>query len=220
MVQRIDPAATRLLAAAHAELDRLGKTLVFTEASAWWQQMTAVGLPREAFFADDDFALEHGENLLLAHRFPDTTWEAEVPLAECALFAGLTAGELATLEPQLERRHYQSGQTIIAIDQASDELFVITAGAVMVSLPTQDGIARIGAFTSGMTFGELAFLDHAPRSANVTALGTVECRVLTRDVFLRLGRDEPAIKIRLLENIAVGLTGMLRQANLELAALK
>ena len=220
MVQRIDPAATRLLAAAHADLERHGKTLVFTEASAWWQQMTAVGLPREAFFADDDFALEHGENMLLARHFPDTAWEARVALPECALFAGLDADELATLEPLLDRRRYHGGQTILAIGQASDELFVITDGAVMVSIPTQDGVARIGAFAPGMTFGELAFLDHAPRSANVTALGAVECRVLTRDAFARLGRDAPAIKIRLLENMAVGLTAMLRQANLELAALK
>jgi glutaminase len=220
MVQRIDPAATRLLAAAHADLERHGRTLVFTEASAWWPQMTAMGLPREAFFADDDFALEHGENLLLAHGFPDIAPEAGATLDACALFAGLTADEFALLEPRLERRGYHGGQTIIAIGQASDELFVITEGAVMVSIPTKEGIARIGAFTSGMTFGELAFLDHAPRSANVTALGAVECRVLTRDVFAQLGRDAPAIKIRLLENMAVGLTGMLRQANLELAALR
>ncbi len=56
-----------------------------------------------------------------------------------------------------------------------------------------------------MTFGELAFVDHSPRSANVTALGDVECRVLTRDAFAQLDREAPAIKIRLLENLALGL---------------
>jgi hypothetical protein len=44
--------------------------------------------------------------------------------------------------------------------------------------------------------------------------------VLTRDTFAQLDRDAPAVKIRLLENLALGLTGMLRQANRELAALK
>jgi len=89
-----------------------------------------------------------------------------------------------------------------------------------VSIPTQDGVARLDAFTSGMTFGELAFLDRSPRSANVTALGTVECRVLTRNTFVQLDREAPAIKIRMQENLALGLTGMLRQANRELAALR
>ena len=90
----------------------------------------------------------------------------------------------------------------------------------MVSLPTQEGIARLVVFTSGMNFGELAFIDGSPRSANVTALGPVECLVLTRDAFARLDVEAPAIKIRLLENLALGLTGMLRQANRELAVLK
>ena len=44
--------------------------------------------------------------------------------------------------------------------------------------------------------------------------------MLTREAFASLDRDAPAIKIRLLANLALGLTGMLRQANRELAVLK
>ena len=220
VVQGIDAAAARLLAGTRTELRRLGRTLVFTEAGTWWQRLIEAGVDREAFYADDDFALEQGEDLLLARRFPDRAWEAKVSLGNCALFANLSADELNFLEPLLARRTYQKGQTIIAAGQASDELFVITDGAAMVSIPTQDGVARLDAFTSGMTFGELAFLDRSPRSANVTALGTVECRVLTRNTFVQLDREAPAIKIRMQENLALGLTGMLRQANRELAALR
>jgi glutaminase len=220
VVQGIDAAATRLLAGTRRELLRQGRTLVFTEAGAWWQQLIDAGVDHEAFYADDDFALEQAENLLLAGRFPDQTWEAQVPLAECALFAHLAAEELHYLDGLLARRTYHKGQTIIAAGQASDELFVITDGAAMVSIPTQDGVARLDAFTSGMTFGELAFLDRSPRSANVTALSIVECLVLTRDAFVQLDREAPAVKIRLLENLALGLTGMLRQANRELAVLR
>ena len=182
--------------------------------------MIDAGFDREAFYADDDFALEHGESLLLAQRFPHRRWEAQVTLADCAMFAGFAEDDLALLDRLFARRTYQAGQTIIAAGQASDELFVITDGAAMVSQPTQDGIARLAAFTSGMTFGELAFIDRSPRSANVTALGAVECRVLTRDMFGQLDREAPAIKIRLLENLALGLTGMLRQANREIAVFK
>jgi glutaminase len=220
VVQGVDGAAARLLARTRTALLRLGKTLVFAEAGTWWQRLIDAGVDREAFYTDDDFALEHGENLLLAQRFPDQAWEAKVPLAHCALFTGLSGAELALLERLLACRTYHTGQTIITAGQASDELFVITDGAAMVSIPTQDGVARLDAFTSGMTFGELAFIDRSPRSANVTALGAVECRVLTREAFAQLDREAPAIKIRLLENLALGLTGMLRQANRELAVLK
>ena len=220
VVRRIDAAAARLLAQTRAELLRLGKTLVFAEAGVWWQMLLDAGMDREAFYADDDFALERGEELLLAKRFPDAVWDARVPLEECALFAGLTSDEMEFLAQLLACRTFRAGQTIIAAGHASDELFVITHGAAMVSIPTQDGIARLDAFMSGMTFGELAFIDRSPRSANVTALGEVECHVLTRDTFARLDLEAPAIKIRLLANLALGLTGMLRQANRELAVLK
>jgi glutaminase len=220
VVLGIDHAAARLLAGARVELQEGGKRLLFTEAGTWWQRLIDAGVEREAFFADDDFALEHGENLLLEKKFPGHAWEGKVPLADCALFAGLTHEQLMVLDDLLAIRNYRKGQTIIAAGQASDELFVITDGAAMVSLPTQDGVTRVHAFNSGMTFGELAFIDHSPRSANVTALGDVECRVLTRDAFAKLDRAAPAIKIRLLQNLSLGLTGMLRQANRELAVLK
>jgi len=220
MVQRMDPAATRLLASAREEMQAIGKSLAFSDASMWWQQLIDAGIDREAFFADDDFALEQGENRLLARRFPDATWDAKVPLDQCALFAGLSRDELALLERRLARRSYRSGQTMITAGQASDELFVVTDGTAMVSLPTEGGIARLDAITPGMTFGELAFVDRSPRSANVTAMGEVECLALTRTAFDELDREAPAIKIRMLQNLALGLTGMLRQANRELAVLK
>lgn len=220
MVQRMDPAATQLLVSAREELAAIGKPLVVSEASTWWQQLVDTGMDREAFFADDDFALEHGENLQLARRFPDAEWERRVSVAECALFAGLAPDDLALLERKLARRTYHSGQTMITAGQASDELYVIAAGMAMVSLPTEGGIARLDAITPGMTFGELAFIDRSPRSANVTALGEVECLVLARSAFDELDRDAPAIKIRVLQNLSLGVTGMLRQANRELAALK
>jgi len=219
-VQSMDGAAARLLARTHATLTELGKLLLFTEASAWWESLTEAGVPRAAFFSDDDFALEFCENAMLARRFPDERWDAPVTLAQCAMFGGMGADALATLEAVLERRTWAAGQTIIVAGQHSDELFVIVRGSAMVSIPTQEGIARLAVFTPGMSFGEVAFVDREVRTANVTAIDQVECRVLTQQAFARLEIEAPAIKIRLLENIAKGLTSFLRQADAELAAVR
>jgi CRP-like cAMP-binding protein len=127
---------------------------------------------------------------------------------------------LAWVEQLLVVRTYNKGQNIITAGQASNELFVLTAGAAMVSISTQDGVARLDAFSAGATFGEVAFLDRSPRSANVTALNAVTCRVLSREVFDQLDSQAPAIKIRLLSNLAGRLTTILRQNGRELAALK
>jgi glutaminase len=220
LVQGVNRPAALLLAQTQRALHERGKRLVFTEASPWWQSLTDAGADTRAFFADDDFALEYGEDLLLAQRFPSPPAERRMALADCALFKGLGADELALLERVLVTRSYHKGQSIITVGQASDELFVITCGEAMVSIPTQDGIARLDAFSAGTTFGEVAFMDHSPRSANVTALASVECRLLTRAAFMQLEVDAPAIKIRLMENIALGLTGTVRQLSRELAALK
>jgi glutaminase len=220
LVQSLDAVAARLLAAARARLSESGKTVIFADAAVWWQTLVDAGINREAFFADDDFALEHGENLLLAQRFPAQSLEASVDPARCALFAGLAPDELALLEGLIARRTYRAGQTIVSAGQASGELFVITRGTVMVSIPTQDTIARLDVITPGMTFGEVAFLDRSPRSANVTAVDDVECLIIARGDFDRLDVRAPAVKIKLLENMALGLTRLLRQANRELAALQ
>ena len=220
LVQSLDAVAARLLAAARARLSESGKTVIFADAAVWWQTLVDAGINREAFFADDDFALEHGENLLLAQRFPAQSLEASVDLARCAMFAGLAPDELALLEGLIARRTYRAGQTIVSAGQASGELFVITRGTVMVSIPTQDTIARLDVITPGMTFGEVAFLDRSPRSANVTAVDDVECLIIARGDFDRLDVRAPAVKIKLLENMALGLTRLLRQANRELAALQ
>jgi hypothetical protein len=90
----------------------------------------------------------------------------------------------------------------------------------MVSIPTEDGVTRLDSFSFGMTFGDVAFIDRSPGSANVSALSLVECRVLTRDAFARLDEEAPAIKIRLLQNLACGMTAMLRRLSRERAALK
>ena len=220
MVQGIDTATARLLASTHARVTGLGKALLFSESASWWQQLTEAGVPREAFFADDDYALEHGENLLLAASHAPQPSDSPVPLTGCALFNGLDASQLARLDGLLDSRSYQKGQTIMAAGQASDELLILRSGTALVSVPTQEGVARLAVFGAGMTFGELAFIDGSPRSANVTALEPVECRVLTREKFAKLDHDAPSIKIRLLENLALDVTGKLRQANRELSALR
>lgn len=219
-VQSLDRAAAQLLARAHGALGERGRTVLFTEASSWWDTLTEAGVPRDAFFGDDDFALEYCENAMLAKRFPGENWNAPVELAQCAMLAGLDAEGLATLDAALARRQWNAGQNIIVAGQHSDELFIIVRGSAMVSIPTQQGVARLAVFTPGMSFGEVAFIDRAARTANVTAIDEVECRVLTQEAFAALERDAPALKIRLLENLARGLTSFLRQADVELAALR
>jgi glutaminase len=71
-----------------------------------------------------------------------------------------------------------------------------------------------------MSFGELAFLDGSPRSADIVAVAPVQCRVISRRLFDELGSRFPALKAMILNEIALHLCDRLRQANIEISALR
>lgn len=215
----IDPAAARLLAQTQAALARCGTALLFCEATAWREQLVAAHVAPGSFHPDDDFALEHAENLVLGEA-ATLAQHPRASLAQCELFQALAPEEVQHLESLLEARRYAPGESIITAGDASDELFVITAGTATASLPGPGRRVRLDVFTAGMAFGEVAFLDRSPRSADVEALGEVECRVLSRGAFERMGAEAPRLQAHLLARLALGIAGRLRQANRELAVLK
>ena len=71
-----------------------------------------------------------------------------------------------------------------------------------------------------MTFGEMAFIDGSPRSADVVALEAVHCRVLDRNIFNDLDHSNPRLKISLLQQITKHLSVNLRRINAEVLAFK
>jgi glutaminase len=172
------------------------------------------GLFRE--FEDNDAALEWCENRLLAAKLTDGTGDQTVPTAHYELFAELSSGEVAVVQPLLERRMFPRGEVIVQFGAPAGELFFLARGKVSVTVPQADGAQkRLATFSAGMAFGEMAMLDRAPRSAAVTADTEVECDLLKLDDFERLGQSHPHIHIALLRNLARGLSRKLRKANRE-----
>lgn len=220
LVQGINLPSLRLLARTQAAFQQVSKHLLFTEASTWWQSLIDVQADSQSFFADDDFALEFAENTLLAEWQTSHEQTDQHRLSDCDLFKGFSAEDLSQVEQVLVSRTNYQGQTMVAVGQASDELFVIMSGEAMVSAPTASGLARLDVFSVGCTFGEVAFIDRSPRSANVTALGLVECKILTRMAFEKLAESAPQLRYKIMESIAFGLAGTVRQINRDLALLK
>jgi CRP-like cAMP-binding protein len=71
---------------------------------------------------------------------------------------------------------------------------------------------RLATFSAGMAFGEMALLDRGPRSAMIVADTEAHCDVLGVDDFEALSHRNPHIKIKLLENLSLGLSQRLRDA--------
>lgn len=160
------------------------------------------------------------ENQILERHEPVRSLDAPVAFAEYQLFHGLTQEELAVIEGLLERRIYPKGAVIVNIGEVASELFIVARGSVSVNITLASGHQRrLATLTAGMTFGELAVIDGARRSATVIADSDVECEALKGDDYKQLVDSHPRIKITILENISLAICSRLRKANRELSVL-
>jgi glutaminase len=132
------------------------------------------------------------------------------------LLAGLSPEEVAAVRACLERRKFQQGEVIIPFGAKAGELYFLARGRASAVLPRATGSTkRLGTFSAGMAFGEMALLDESPRSATVTADTEVECDLLKIADFRRLGDDHPHIILVIMQNLALRLSRNLKKRNQE-----
>jgi glutaminase len=224
----LNESACRLLYQLLVKLSGLGKPLLFTHADRFplLRRLMKVKLNDrydELFrtFDDIDPALEWCENRLLHATLPAQPLGGSLAHRDYELFAGLTAEESAIVSALLKRRAYQRGETIIHLGEAARHIYFLARGGVSVLITLPSGRRkRLATFSAGMTFGEMAIIDHAPRSAIVQADTEVECDLLNVEDLSRLGESRPHIKIKLLKNLSLGLCRKLRKANREMSVLE
>jgi glutaminase len=95
----------------------------------------------------------------------------------------------------LKRRRFQRTETIVNAGDEAGELFFLARGNVSVTVALGSGATkRLGTFSAGMTFGEIAVIDRAPRSANIVADTDGECDLLGLADFESLTKSHPAIR--------------------------
>jgi glutaminase len=169
-------------------------------------------------FDDNDLALEWCENRMLEKNLPARPAHRRARIVEYELCRNFSADELKIFSTFLKRQTYRAGETIIHIGDEAREIFLLSRGSVSVFVPQDGGTRRrLATFSTGMVFGEMAVLDHAPRSAMIITDTEVECDVLSLENFDKLGVRHPRTKIKLLANLNLSLCHRLRKANRELS---
>jgi glutaminase len=165
---------------------------------------------------DADTALEFCENRLIESLGERRSSSDSVPLERCDLVEGFSADELATMERLLTVRHFDKGSVVFEAGQPASELLIILQGKASICLDLPSGQSyRVTTCTPGMTFGEMALLDHSPRSATVRADTDIVALALSVEDFAALSRTDTGIYSKLLTNIARHLASRLRKRNAE-----
>lgn len=176
---------------------------------------------RAKIFAELDNALEWVEERLLAEAGFTRPEEQPLELEEIDLFRGRSADTLRALEACMEKRACRNGDRIFGRGDRDDRLYLIRRGSVSIMLPLDETRRRhVGTFGRGNFFGEMAFLDGQPRSADAIALADTDLYALSRKQFDTLAGEHKRMAVHLLEGLARVLAVRLRDANAQLHVLQ
>jgi CRP-like cAMP-binding protein len=122
-------------------------------------------------------------------------------LADVPLFQGLSKRHLRRIAKLGRTRRFPAGTAIVRAGDAGSAFYVLLDGTARVEA-VGGRKRRLGA---GDSFGEMALLDDAPRSANVFAEDELLTLTIGRSAFVKLVRAEPALALALLRTLAARL---------------
>lgn len=172
--------------------------------------------------ATRDEALEICEEELLRRHGAKLPEQEGVPLRLQELCRGFTPGELQDLSARLTTLELPAQADVLLAGSEADAMYFLVRGEVGIFLKTEGSeeqlISRLG---PGMSFGEVALVDRAPRSATVRALRPIQMLRLSFTDFDRLDTEGLAhLQTKLIANLAGVLAARLRSANSEIRSLK
>ena len=137
-----------------------------------------------------------------------------------AFLGALDEDDVATVLSHAQARRYAPGELAIRCGEADRSLYVITAGQFEVLVPAPDGPRPVGRLRPGDIFGDLAFFDGEPRSADVRALEDSEALVMTLAGFDRLRLAHPRLALSFVLDLGRIMSGRFREINRRLMALR
>jgi SulP family sulfate permease len=169
-----------------------------------------------------DLALEWVEDVVLCRCEPiaDRAEPRRVPLIEHPALHGLDPDAITRFAACLERRAFQPGEALVRHGEPAEELFLVTGGRLSVWVPIAAGeVRRLATLEAGGMVGELAFLGHEQRTADVYADTEVEAWVLRHEGFEALAATDPATTTAFLSTLLRIVAGIARRMTNEVAQL-
>jgi CRP-like cAMP-binding protein len=126
--------------------------------------------------------------------------------SQASIFKGVAREHLDALVGKMTRRVYNDGDVLCEVGDEGDSMFLIVAGRLRIYLPDESGHElTFRYYEPFQTVGEIALLDHKPRSASVAAAADlnnpgapIEVMVLHRDAFGEFLNERPAVGLSMM----------------------
>jgi len=135
-------------------------------------------------------------------------------LKEQRFFADLTDDELGIISSITHKKDFKLGETAFKTSEEGQSLYLIRSGEVKVCLEAPDGeIFTLTILKDGDIFGQMSFIDAAPRSATVIAISDVETFMIERSDFEKIIDDNPRIVHKVMRNIVQHAHSIVRGMN-------
>jgi CRP/FNR family transcriptional regulator, cyclic AMP receptor protein len=106
--------------------------------------------------------------------------------------------------PDIPTRSYTAGESIVAAGSTAGEMYVLRKGKATISVRGE----TVEEIEPGGIFGEMGLIDHAPRSATVTAVVDSEVIPIDERLFVILVQDAPYFALDVMRVLVARLSAM------------
>ncbi len=173
-------------------------------------------------YSDTDMALEWAEDHLLDRNGLRINTSKSTKLSEMELFKDFSEKEISLIQPKMVNLSFNKDEIVFKEGDRTRDLYLLTKGkmSVKIYLPESDSQKRLFTYSPGTVFGEMAFLDGDSRSASVWASEKSEAMCLSIENFRRLSQEEPELSTKLIQNLAIEISGRLRRTSNQVRLLE
>jgi CRP/FNR family transcriptional regulator, cyclic AMP receptor protein len=137
-------------------------------------------------------------------------------LRDSALFTDMTDTELASLADLFTERDVSAGKTVFIENMQGESLYLIREGTIRVSKMLAEGDEQtLVVLGVEDTFGEMAVLEEAPRSATARVIEEARLLSVKRVDFDALCVKNPSLGLKLMRNIILIFSKRIRESSEE-----
>lgn len=140
-------------------------------------------------------------------------------LKNLLFFSYLSVEQMDKIITYIEPLQLKADETLFEEGDVGDYVcFIISGSLEIIKMTTwQNFTTVIATLYEGSCIGEMALIDHAPRSATIRANEDSRLAILTQKAFDAMLETEPELGVNILKGVAQTLSDNLRATTIKLA---